>query len=100
MPLIKGAIKKLRQDRAVTERNRSARAGLRTTLKTETENLSQESLSKIFSALDKAVKRGLIKKGKADRTKSRLSKKITVSTPKKSPAKKVRKATKKRASSK
>ncbi|MDP2670874.1 MAG: 30S ribosomal protein S20 [bacterium] len=76
MPLIKGAIKKLRQDQARTEKNRASRAGLRTTLKRTEANLTSEALSEAFSVLDKAVKRGLIKKGKADRVKSRLSKKV------------------------
>jgi small subunit ribosomal protein S20 len=81
MPLIKGAIKKLKQDRAATERNRAARAGLRTSLKKAGENIEQETLNEIFSALDKAVKRGLIKKGKADRTKSRLSHRLIAIKP-------------------
>lgn len=78
MPLIKSAIKKLRQERSITERNRAARASLRTTVKKAQEKPEPESLTAAFSALDKAVKRGLIKKGLADRTKSRLSKKVVV----------------------
>jgi ribosomal protein S20 len=43
--------------------------------KKDTKNLKDE-LSKAFQALDKAVKGGIIKKGNANRKKSRLAKAI------------------------
>ncbi|OGY30444.1 MAG: hypothetical protein A3F35_01840 [Candidatus Woykebacteria bacterium RIFCSPHIGHO2_12_FULL_45_10] len=79
MPLIKGAIKKLRQDRARALRNKSTRAALAKTLKTARAAGSKETLTKAFSDLDKAVKINLIKKGRANRIKSRLSKSVVSS---------------------
>lgn len=74
MPIIKSAIKKMRQDKFRTARNRK-RAGVLKTLikKARTEN-SPASLKAVFSALDKAVKTNLIHRNKASRLKSRLSK--------------------------
>lgn len=38
---------------------------------------AEKNLSKAFAALDKAAKRGVIKKGTADRKKSRLAKAVS-----------------------
>ncbi|MDO8260258.1 MAG: 30S ribosomal protein S20 [Candidatus Magasanikbacteria bacterium] len=85
MPLIKSAIKKMRQDKARTLRNRAKIDALKKAIKLATLKPSTENLSKAFSNLDKAAKKGLIPKSRANRKKSRLSKKVIVSVTPKSP---------------
>lgn len=46
------------------------------TLTVDTKSEAQSALSKAYKELDKAAKNGLIKKGAADRKKSRLSKMV------------------------
>ncbi len=76
MPIIKSAIKKLRSDRRKAGYNKATRTKAKTAIDNFKSLLSPESLRMAFSALDKAAKRGVIKTRKADRLKSRLSKKI------------------------
>lgn len=76
MPLIKSAIKKMRQDKARTLRNRAKIDVLKKALKSVVTKPSSENLSQAFSQLDKAAKKGLIPKARADRKKSRLAKAI------------------------
>lgn len=83
MPLIKSAIKKMRQDKARTKTNRAQKEVLKKALKQATLKSTQESLATAFSKLDRAAKKGLIPKGRADRIKSRLAKSTeTAPTPK------------------
>lgn len=49
---------------------------LKETTKDARKAMSAESLSKAFQAIDKAAKRGIIKKNAADRKKSRLAKAV------------------------
>ena len=98
MPLIKSAIKKMRQDRHRTEVNRAKKANLKKAIKLAETNPTAENVSKAYSALDKAAKINLIPKGRADRKKSRLPQviaakvsKTTAKTPAtKKPAKKTK----------
>lgn len=76
MPIIKSAIKKLRADKKKASFNRATKTKAKTAMDEFKKALSLESLSKAFSAVDRAAKKGVIKKGKADRIKSRLSKKV------------------------
>jgi len=76
MPITKSAIKKLRADKKKAIFNKATKTKAKTAMDNFKELLSLESLSKAFSAVDKAAKKGVIKKGKANRIKSRLSKKI------------------------
>ena len=76
MPITKSAIKKLRSDKKKASFNRSTKTKAKSAMDEFKKILSLESLSKAFSAVDRAAKKGVIKKGKADRIKSRLSKKI------------------------
>ncbi|HCQ31340.1 TPA: 30S ribosomal protein S20 [Candidatus Collierbacteria bacterium] len=76
MPIIKSAIKKLRADKKKASFNRSTKTKAKTAVDEFKKILSLESLGKAFSAIDRAAKKGVIKKGKADRVKSRLAKKI------------------------
>lgn len=61
-------------------KNRSYRAGLKTTLKEYQKSLSTaeatKKLSEIYSVVDKGVKKGIIKANKASRIKARMSKKL------------------------
>lgn len=72
MPIIKSAIKKMRQDQKRTLVNRAKKDALKKIVKQAETTPTSENLSKAFSALDKAAKIGLIPKGRADRKKSRL----------------------------
>ena len=90
MPIIKSAIKKLRQDRARTKINAVKRSQLKTAIKETKGKKSAETLAKAFSALDKAVKRGLIHNNKAARQKSSLAKLIKSTAKTKVVAKKAR----------
>jgi small subunit ribosomal protein S20 len=83
MPLIKSAIKKMRQDRQRTARNRRQRANLRKSIKTvekailkkETENLTK-NFQLAQKKIDKAVKKNLLHVRTGSRRKSRLAKKV------------------------
>lgn len=76
MPLTKSAIKKLRSDKKKASYNRATKTKAKSAVDNFKSLLNLESLSKAFSAVDKAAKRGVIKTRKADRIKSRLSKKV------------------------
>lgn len=91
MPIIRSAIKKLRKDRVRTARNKLKKENLKDLIKKARSQKTPENLRVVYSALDKAVKTHLIRKNKAARLKSRLSK--GASTAKK---KVVRKSPKKR----
>ena len=75
MPIIKSAIKKMRQDAHRRLANTKYRSELKRVVKLARENPTAESVSKAFSILDKAVKKGLVHKNSAGRTKAALSKK-------------------------
>lgn len=82
MPITKSAKKALRQNIRRHERNLKNKKALKTAVKNykKAAGTSKEEaiklLPKVYKALDKAAKRKLIKKGKASRLKSRLSKQI------------------------
>lgn len=76
MPITKSAIKKLRADKKKATFNKATKTKAKSAIDNFKELLSLESLSKAFSAVDRAAKKGVIKKGKADRIKARLSKKV------------------------
>jgi small subunit ribosomal protein S20 len=80
MPNTKSAKKALRSSIRKNKFNLVKKFKVRNSLKqfrkslTEEANKSSEALSKVFSAIDKAVKTNLIHKNTAARKKSRLSK--------------------------
>lgn len=76
MPITKSAIKKLRADKKKAIFNKATKTKAKSAIDSFKELLSLESLGKAFSAVDRAAKKGVIKKGKANRIKARLSKKI------------------------
>jgi len=78
MPITKSAIKKLRTDKKKAVFNRSTKTKAKSAVDEFKKLLSVASLGKAFSAVDRAAKKGVIKKGKADRIKARLSKKVAV----------------------
>ena len=85
MPRTKTAKKELRKNHRNNERNTARHKALKTVLKTYqkliTEKKTDEAksyLPKVYKALDKMAKVDFIKKNKARRLKSRLSKKLVV----------------------
>lgn len=82
MPITKSAKKALRQNIRRHERNLKNKKALKTAVKNykKASGTSKEEaiklLPKVYKALDKAAKTKLIKKNKASRLKSRLSKQI------------------------
>jgi small subunit ribosomal protein S20 len=81
MPIIASAKKKLRADARKKKINQKVRASVKLSLKTAREKLTQDNLQKAYSALDKAAKKGIIPKKRADRRKSRLAKFLVKSAP-------------------
>lgn len=74
MPVIKSAIKKLRQDRKHEKQNDLLRNDLRKALREVKKIKSGKSASKAISIIDKASKNNIIHKNKASRLKSSISK--------------------------
>ena len=81
MPITKSAKKALRQSERKRIRNLRKKREVKETIKKVESLVSQkkikeakELLSKIYKVLDKSVKTGIIKKNKAAREKSRISK--------------------------
>lgn len=81
MPIIANAKKALRQSKTKDARNSLVRASVRAAIKKTTAIADASNLSKMFSAIDKAVKRNIIHKNKAARIKSRVSKKVATTAP-------------------
>lgn len=77
MPITKSAIKKQRSDEKKAGFNKSTKTKTKSAIDAFKKALSAETLAKVFSMVDKAAKKGVLKKGKADRIKARLSKKIS-----------------------
>lgn len=73
MPIIKSAVKRMRQTVKRRERNVAIKKDIKTAVKAFVANPSAETLAKAQSELDKAVKKGLIKKNTAARRKSALA---------------------------
>ncbi len=73
MPIIKSAVKRMRQTAKRRERNVGIKKDIKTAVKAFVAEPSAVNLSKAHSELDKAVKKGLIKKNTAARRKSALS---------------------------
>ena len=75
MPIIKSAKKRVRIAKKATARNAKTKKGLRAALKAFHGKITGSSHGKAQSAIDKAVKKGVMSKSKAARRKSQLSKK-------------------------
>lgn len=74
MPILKSAIKKLKQDKKRTKVNKVYRENLRRAVKTARKEKTAKAVKLAYSALDKAAKKKVIHKNKAARLKSRLMK--------------------------
>ena len=74
MPIIKSAIKRMKQTIVRRERNVGIKKDIKAANKAFAAKPSQTTLSKAQSELDKAVKKGLIKKSTASRRKAGLAK--------------------------
>ena len=74
MPITKSVKKSLRASERKAEINRPLKSKARTMVKKMRTSPSEENLKAAYSALDKAVKKKIIHKGKASRLKSRLAK--------------------------
>lgn len=84
MPILKSAIKKLRQSAKKEAQNRAVRKVLKNLLDSFKKKPTPGSFAKLVSALDKAAKKNVLHKNKAARLKSRLSRLLKKPTPKKS----------------
>lgn len=81
MPNHKSCIKRMRQNEYRRNLNKGYRTFLRNTIKSykaidDTET-ARESFPKVASVVDRAKKKGILHRKKADRIKSRLSKKFS-----------------------
>lgn len=90
MPIIKSAKKRVRVARKATVRNSKTKRSLRVSVKAFRSKATNESHASAQSAIDTAVKKGLIHKNKAARQKKRLAAEAKAAGVK--PAKVVKKA--------
>lgn len=74
MPIIKSAIKRMKQTIVRRERNVGIKKDIKSATKAFAAKPTAEALSKAQSEYDKAVKKGLIKKNTAARRKANLAK--------------------------
>lgn len=100
MPIIKSAKKRVRVASKAAARNSKTKRGLRAAIKAFHASITGTNASQAQSALDKAVKKGVISKNKAARKKKQLATaakaagvkqsatKAKAAAPKKAPAKK------------
>ena len=77
MPVIKQAIKKVRQDKRKTLINLKVKKAFQEAVRGFRKNPTKEGLVKVYKVLDRAAKTNVIHKNKAARLKSRLSKMIS-----------------------
>ncbi|NTW61186.1 30S ribosomal protein S20 [Candidatus Saccharibacteria bacterium] len=75
MPIIKSAIKRAKQTIKRRDRNVGIKRAIKSAVSTFSAKPSTKSLSVAHSEIDKAVKKGLIKKNTAARRKAQLAKK-------------------------
>ena len=73
MPIIKSAVKRMRQTAKRRERNVGIKKDIKGAVKAFVAEPSAKNLSKAQSELDKAVKKGLIKQNTAARRKASLA---------------------------
>ncbi len=80
MPIKKSAVKAMNRSQVLAKRNFDFKLRMKMAMKKflkaveAKEELTIEDLSKVFKAIDKAEKVGIIKKRNADRKKARVSK--------------------------
>ncbi len=74
MPVIKSAIKKLRQDKKREEANDALRDSLKNAVRSAKKTKTGKSVAKAVAIVDKAAKQNIIHGNKASRLKSSLNK--------------------------
>lgn len=74
MPIIKSAIKKVKQDKKRAALNSALSRKLKEALKKTKKG--SFNISEVFSVIDRAAKKGVIHKNKAARLKSQVSKRV------------------------
>lgn len=74
MPIIKSAKKRVRTANKAATRNSKTKRSLRTAIKTFQANITGNNANAAQSAIDQAVKKGVISKNKAARKKQQLAK--------------------------
>lgn len=74
MPIIKSAVKRMKQTAVRRARNVETKKNIKTATKALAAKPSSSALSKAQSEIDKAVKKGLLKKNTAARRKANLAK--------------------------
>jgi len=72
MPVIKSAIKRMRQATKARARNAATKRGLKASVKTFKTKVTADNLKKAQSQIDKAVKKNLLNKNTAARQKAAL----------------------------
>jgi small subunit ribosomal protein S20 len=86
MPIIKSAIKAMKQNATARERNRVTKADFRAKVKNVRKDITtggkdaEKLLASAIQAIDKAAKRGVLHKRAADRRKSRLMLAVNMAT--------------------
>ena len=88
MPLLKHAIKKMRQDIRKRKVNKNFSVELKSITKKASEDPSPEAVSKAYSTIDKAVKKNIIHKNTAARKKASLARKLALAKKPKNQSKK------------
>jgi len=81
MPVLKNAAKALRRDRRRTVVNLEIKKAYKEGVRRMRKNPTAKALQEVYSQLDRAAKKNVIRKNKASRLKSRLSK-LLIKTPK------------------
>jgi small subunit ribosomal protein S20 len=76
MPILKSAIKKLKQDKHRTKLNTTYRSAYKKAVKAARGKKSVALMTKAFQALDRAAKKKVIHKNKASRLKARLARSL------------------------
>lgn len=88
MPIIKSAIKRVKQANIARDRNVATKRAIKNATKAFEAKPSSETLSAVHSELDKALKKNLVHKNTIARKKSALAKKAKDAGVKLAPAKK------------
>lgn len=73
MPILRSALKKMRQDKKRADHNKIKKDELKALIKAMRKTPNLANLAQVSSALDKAVKTNFIHRNKANRLKSRLA---------------------------
>ena len=81
MPVIKQAIKKVRQDKRKTVANSKVKGAFKRAVAAFRKSPTAANLQAVYKAADKAAKTNVIHKNKAARIKSRLAKMLAKRTP-------------------